>query len=81
MAGYFMVMPIYEFHCRKCERDSEILVRSSHWKGTACPHCGSTRLTKKLSVFASANAGNGDAPSCGSRNGGRGCCGGHCHGH
>ena len=52
-------MPIYEFHCEKCEGDSEILVRSSDWKGTKCPHCGSTKLEKKLSVFASANAESG----------------------
>jgi putative FmdB family regulatory protein len=70
-------MPIYEFHCEKCERDSEILVRSSDWKGTKCPHCGSTKIAKKLSVFASANAGGNHAPS---GNGGGGCCGGHCHG-
>jgi putative FmdB family regulatory protein len=75
-------MPIYEFHCEKCERDSEILVRSSHWKGTTCPHCGSTKLTKKLSVFAAAGADGNDATSCDSRGGGGGsCCGGHCHGH
>ena len=56
-------MPIYEFHCEKCERDSEILVRSSDWKGTACPHCGSKKLSKKFSVFASAGSGGGnDAP-------------------
>ena len=30
-------MPIYEFHCEKCERDSEILVRSSDWKGNRAP--------------------------------------------
>jgi len=72
-------MPIYEFHCGKCERDSEILVRSSDWKGTACPHCGSKKLSKKFSTFASATAGGGNAePSCDS---GGGCCGGHCHGH
>ncbi len=72
-------MPIYEFHCEKCERDSEILVRSTDWKGTTCPHCGSAKLAKKLSVFASANAGGSDAPS--GNGGGGGCCGGHCHGH
>ena len=72
-------MPIYEFHCEKCEHDSEILVRSSDWKGTACPHCGSKKLSKKFSVFASAPASGGnEAPSCAS--GGGGCCGGHCHG-
>lgn len=58
-------MPIYEFHCEKCEQDSEILVRSSDWKGTKCPNCGSTKLEKKLSVFASASAGAvGEAPTC-----------------
>jgi putative FmdB family regulatory protein len=72
-------MPIYEFHCEKCERDSEILVRSSDWKGTACPHCGSKKLSKKFSIFASASSGGGhNAPMCAS--GGGGCCGGHCHG-
>jgi putative FmdB family regulatory protein len=74
-------MPIYEFHCEQCTRDSEMLVRSSNWKGTECPHCGSKKLSKKFSVFASAHAGGGnDAPSCGSGGGGGGCCGGHCHG-
>jgi putative FmdB family regulatory protein len=71
-------MPIYEFHCEKCERDSEILVRSSDWKGTACPHCGSKKLAKKFSTFASSGSG-------GSHSGGHGgdghCCGGGCHCH
>jgi len=74
-------MPIYEFHCEKCERDSEILVRSSDWKGTECPHCGSTRLTKKLSVFASAAGDGHPAPSFGGGNGGGHCCSGGCHCH
>ena len=59
-------MPIYEFHCAECARDSEILVRSTDWKGTPCPHCGSKRLSKKLSVFASSvSEGGGEAPACG----------------
>ncbi len=57
-------MPIYEFHCGKCDKDSEILVRSIHWEGTVCPHCGSTRLTKKLSKFASNVAANSQEPTC-----------------
>jgi len=57
-------MPIYEFHCAACDRDSEILVRSSRWKGAKCPHCGSTKLDKKLSVFASSVAGQGAEPVC-----------------
>jgi len=58
-------MPIYEFHCDDCERDSEVLVRSSEWKGTPCPHCGSTRLEKKFSTFAAAGGGGAEsAPAC-----------------
>ena len=77
-------MPIYEFHCQKCEKDSEILIRSSDWKGTKCPHCGSIRLEKKLSVFASAGAEGAAAPAgpacgMGSGSGGCGCVGGRHH--
>ena len=57
-------MPIYEFHCDDCDRDSEVLVRSSEWRGTKCPHCGSVKLEKKLSVFASSGGEGSDAPSC-----------------
>ncbi|SPE56345.1 Regulatory protein, FmdB family [Verrucomicrobia bacterium] len=76
-------MPIYEFHCEKCEKDSEVLVRSSDWKGTTCPHCGSKRLDKKLSVFASANGGeNAGEGSCSGNPGScRTCCGGGPHHH
>ncbi|MEI6389768.1 MAG: zinc ribbon domain-containing protein [Verrucomicrobiota bacterium] len=72
-------MPIYEFHCDKCEQDSELLVRSSRWKGSKCPHCGSTKLSKRLSVFASSGGGSGanQAPACENGNGScGGCCGG-----
>ena len=57
-------MPIYEFHCEKCQRDSELLVRSTEWRGTTCPHCGSTRLEKKLSIFASTQQSQDFAPAC-----------------
>lgn len=72
-------MPIYEFHCEKCGQDSEILVRSSKWTGTKCPHCGSSKLNKKLSTFAAAGA----APGSGSKPAGGGghCCGGACGCH
>jgi putative FmdB family regulatory protein len=72
-------MPIYEFHCEQCERDSEILVRSADWKGTKCPHCGSSKLDKKFSTFASANAGESPVAKK-PRSGGHGCGGGcACH--
>ncbi|MGH7967172.1 MAG: FmdB family zinc ribbon protein [Limisphaerales bacterium] len=71
-------MPIYEFHCEKCEKDSEILVRSSRWKGTKCPHCGAAKLSKKFSVFASAGGAAAEAPACGTKK--TGSCGCHCSG-
>jgi putative FmdB family regulatory protein len=75
-------MPIYEFHCEKCERDSEVLVRSSDWKGTKCPHCGSEKLAKKLSVFASSANGGADDASCSGNPGSCGMCGtGRPHSH
>jgi putative FmdB family regulatory protein len=75
-------MPIYEFHCEKCEKDSELLVRSSHWEGIRCPHCGSTRLTKRLSVFASASASATSAgAACDSGSGACGCRCGGAHSH
>ena len=75
-------MPIYEFHCAKCEKDSEVLVRSSNWEGTKCPHCGSTKLAKKFSVFASSGSGDSEAPSCSGKPSSCGMCGtGKPHSH
>ena len=76
-------MPIYEFHCQKCGKDSELLVRSSRWEGTACPKCGSTKLAKKISVFASAAGGESSgADSCSGNPSSCGMCGtGRPHSH
>ena len=70
-------MPIYEFHCGKCKKDSEILVRSSNWQGTKCPHCGAEKLAKKFSTFAAASVGGSatTAPSCTGTPGSCGMCG------
>jgi putative FmdB family regulatory protein len=73
-------MPIYEFHCEQCKHDSEILVRSSDWKGTKCPRCGSTKISKKFSTFASTSAGETHSGKKGGMSGGH-CCGGGCHAH
>ena len=76
-------MPLYEFVCSKCAKDFELLVRSINWEGAAaCPHCGSKKLTKKLSVFASSVASSSStaAHACGMKpGGGCGCCGPHHH--
>jgi putative FmdB family regulatory protein len=81
-------MPLYEFHCAGCDRDFELLVRSSDWKGTPCPHCGSKKLSKQLSTFATAVASGttgpmpcdfGGCPTPQRKRGG--CCGGGPHHH
>jgi putative FmdB family regulatory protein len=82
--SYAPPMPLYEFHCEKCQKDSELLVRSADWKGAKCPHCGSTRLAKKLSVFASTGGGGGGdfEPACSGNPGSCGMCGtGRPHSH
>lgn len=43
-------MPIYDFHCEQCQTTSELLVRASDCTPPTCPHCGSTRLSKQLSL-------------------------------
>lgn len=39
-------MPLFDFQCSACQAQFEKLVRSSDVP--ACPHCGSTSLTKLL---------------------------------
>jgi putative FmdB family regulatory protein len=43
-------MPIFEYLCRKCEHEFELLVRGE--EAIHCPSCNSQRLEKQLSVFA-----------------------------
>ena len=73
-------MPIYEYQCTSCEKEFEVLVRSSS-PAPECPGCHGTELRKKLSAFAtisvSASA-HAELPascqSCGNP-GGPGACG------
>lgn len=41
-------MPLFDFHCRDCDKTSELLVRASD--APACPQCGSARLEKLLAI-------------------------------
>jgi len=46
-------MPFYEYRCADCKRRSSILFRSfSDVSEPACPHCGSTRMSKLVSRVA-----------------------------
>ncbi len=50
-------MPLYEFHCPKCDHDVEILVRGS--EQPVCPDCGSEQIQRLLSVVSAHVAGGG----------------------
>ena len=49
-------MPIYEYECRDCRHDFELLVHAA--TTPVCPACDSISLRKRLSAFA---VGRGDA--------------------
>lgn len=75
-------MPIYGFHCDACNNEFQTLVRSD--ETAECPSCGSTHLTRMLSLIAQPNRGgdtgsgysaSADAPPCAS---GSCCFGGGC---
>lgn len=45
-------MPLYEYECKDCSEQVEILVANMNAKPD-CPKCGSRRLSKLLSVIGS----------------------------
>ncbi len=51
-------MPIYEYRCKKCGHEMELLVKSTGGPKPECEKCGSTRLEKQFSAFGV----GGDSP-------------------
>ena len=45
-------MPLYEYTCSKCRKDFELLVRGG--QVPQCPHCGTKKLKRQMSVPATA---------------------------
>jgi putative FmdB family regulatory protein len=45
-------MPLYEYECKDCNHQVEVLVPRPDSKAT-CPDCGSKKLSKLLSVIGS----------------------------
>ena len=69
-------MPLFTYVCKKCEQESEILVRCS--EDPVCPQCGSKRLVKQASRFAAPKVSGGrergsafcgEMPCCSRRDG------------
>ncbi len=51
-------MPIYEYRCLACKRRTSVFVRSVTSSVAArCEHCGSARLSRLISRFATPRAG------------------------
>ena len=61
-------MPIFEYTCRKCEAEFELLIRGeSDRKTAACPECRSKQIDKQFSVFGMSGVGSrggGGGSSC-----------------
>ncbi len=72
-------MPIYEYRCRNCDQEFELLVRGV--EKPSCASCGSTDLIRQLSIPAAHTAGSA-SPPCPAKESGacdvRGCGGGQC---
>ena len=45
-------MPIYEFFCPECRKKSSFLVRSNSSFEPKCSICGSTNVSRLISIFA-----------------------------
>ena len=63
-------MPLFEYACRSCAKEFEVLVRASDTP--ECPACHGKDLERRLSVFAAHTAGSprhaaspGPCGSCG----------------
>jgi putative FmdB family regulatory protein len=54
-------MPLYEYACKGCEKQFELLVRAS--ETPECPSCHSTELERRLSVFAAHTNGSSSGSS------------------
>lgn len=70
-------MPLYEYVCRDCQREQELLIRGE--EVPTCQMCGSLHLSKLLSAPVAHSAGaNGPTPQMPPGGGcGAGCA---CHG-
>jgi len=77
-------MPLYEYTCRACGAEVELLVRDSD-SAPRCPTCGSTALNRKFSTFspsvrsaASSSCAGGACSLAGASCAGGGCASGAC---
>ena len=60
-------MPIFEFVCRDCSSTFEDLMTFAEMEAGAakCPCCGSAKVMRNLSAFATGPGGGSSGGSCG----------------
>jgi putative FmdB family regulatory protein len=60
-------MPIYEYKCKSCDAEFEMIVfSSSNDRDVECPECGKNTAEKMISKTARMGAGCGDSCSASS---------------
>lgn len=75
-------MPLYEYACLDCNDRFEELRPAAKADATVpCSTCGSSRVKRLLSVFATRPSSSGAAPTAVMSGGGGCACGGHCSCH
>ena len=57
-------MPIYEYKCKSCGREAELLVSSSEAPGPECPECGVAMERVMSAHGVGRSSGGGGQPSC-----------------
>jgi putative FmdB family regulatory protein len=53
-------VPIYEYRCGKCRKRSSALLPRWDAPDPPCPHCGSRRVERRVSTFATVRSGDSD---------------------
>jgi putative FmdB family regulatory protein len=70
-------MPIFEFHCQKCQDDFEKIVFNTRSQ-VKCPRCQSSKVRKKLSAFSFKTGSKSSVATSNSGGGCGGCSSHHC---
>lgn len=52
-------MPIYEFKCKDCNNEFEILIMKQNLSKLKCSRCNSTNIERKISLNSFSLKGNG----------------------
>jgi putative FmdB family regulatory protein len=57
-------MPLFEYECAQCGEVTEVLEAANAEGEHVCPKCGSTRMEKRFSSFATGRSAGSSGGSC-----------------